>query len=46
MQKMEEKEKEHDCWSYSVLEGRRREIATNKLYLDSAGKPIICKGKK
>ena len=47
---MEEKEKELNCWNHSVLEKSKREIASNKLYLnillDFAKKPIIHKEKK
>ena len=46
---MEEKEKELNCWNYSVLEKPKREIASNKLHLnillDFARKPIIHKEK-
>ena len=31
---MEEKEKELNCWNYSVLEKSKREIALNKLHLN------------
>ena len=47
---MEEKEKELNCWNYSVLEKPKWEIASNKLHLnillDFARKPIIHKEKK
>ena len=48
--KIEEKEKELNCWNHSVLEQLKREIATNKLHLnillDFASKPIIQKETK
>ena len=34
LKKMEEKEKELNCWNHSVLEKSKREIALNKLHLN------------